>query len=143
MASPHHDTDHRRPEPPLWSIGLAVVFVLLAPILLYSLAPPGPLREGDTIFSRGQQRVVRSLGNSDSIGPEEVCVLDPDHPLIILRKRDESPSDGMIAQVQGNPSAEWPFCPPHSEVVLQSHQIYQTPNPLAHVRERVAGWFGH
>jgi hypothetical protein len=143
MADPRHEENRTGPEPPLWSIGIAVVVILLAPVLLYSLAPTGPLREGDTIFSHGQQRVIRSTGNSEAVQTGEVCLLDPDHPLIILRKFEDSSSAVMLAQVQGNPSAEWPFCPPRSEVMIGSHQIYQTPNPLAHVRDWLAAWFGH
>jgi hypothetical protein len=43
--------DDVRSDPPLWSMGLAVLVILAAPLILYSLAPSGPLRTGDTIFS--------------------------------------------------------------------------------------------
>lgn len=137
MAESGDEKDFPRAEPPLWTIGLAVLIILLAPVLLYSLAPTGPLREGDTIFSQGQQRVTRAAAReSESVRSDEVCLLDPDHPLIILRAPGESPV--MLAQVQG--SAEWPFCPSHSEVFIGSHQIYQKPDVVTRVQQWLAGW---
>jgi hypothetical protein len=55
-------TPSRRPgaEPPLWSIAAAAGVIILTPMLLYSLAPEGPIREGDTVFSSGPTR-YRSL----------------------------------------------------------------------------------
>jgi hypothetical protein len=44
-------------EPPLWSIALAAAVIVLTPVLLYSIAPDGPIREGDTVFSSGAHKV--------------------------------------------------------------------------------------
>ncbi|ALA56824.1 hypothetical protein [Nitrospira moscoviensis] len=125
-----------RSEPPLWSIGLAVVVILLAPLVLYSLAPSGPLREGDTIFSEGQQRVLlRTASGASSLQEGEICLLDPGNPLIIIGTPGDQPDEAILAQVQGNPAIEWPFCPPHAEVLLKAHQIYQKPDVLKQAQE--------
>lgn len=129
----------RRPEPPLWSIGAAVVLILLAPVLLYSLAPTGPLREGDTVFSQGEQRVVRSGVMMSE--PGETCLLDPDNPLIIIHRANNGSTEALLAQVQGNPIAEWPFCPPHAEVLVQPDQIYQKPELLRWTKGKLTRTF--
>lgn len=126
-------------EPPLWSIGLVVLLILVAPLLLYSLAPTGPLREGDTIFSEGQQR-ARPAPRTEHDG--ESCLLDPGTPLIILERPMDRPDGTVLAQVQGNPTSEWPFCPPHAEVLLEAHQIDQQPALVDAVKTRLAAWFG-
>lgn len=135
--------DAARAEPPLWSIGLAVLVILVAPVVLYSLAPTGPLREGDTVFSDGQQQVqlAGSSAASES-GQLETCLLDPDNPLIILQRPSERSDKTILAQVQGNPAIEWPFCPPHAEVLLQAHQIFQKPDVFVRVKETLAGVWG-
>jgi hypothetical protein len=117
-------------DPPLWSIGLAVLVILAAPLILYSLAPSGPLRAGDTIFSQGQQR-VHIADPGIAVGPRvrETCLLDPNTPLIILALHDEREEDGILATVQGNPVSEWPFCLPHTRVLINTHQIFQKPDP--------------
>jgi hypothetical protein len=126
-------------EPPLWSIGLTVVVILGAPLVLYSLAPTGPLREGDTVFSDGQQRVrLSNPAASPSPQPEETCLLDPDNPLIIVRGPNDHPDGSIVAQVQGRPATEWPFCPSHAEVLLKPHQLFQKPAVFSGLQEMLA-----
>lgn len=128
-------------EPPLWSIGLAVAIILGAPLVLYSLAPTGPLRDGDTIFSAGQQQVRLFLSSTDHrYQAGDTCLLDPNSPLIVLRVSDGQPGSSMVAQVQGNPATEWPFCPLHAEVLLKPHQIFQKPALFAAVQTLLARW---
>jgi hypothetical protein len=112
-------------------MGLAVLVILTAPLILYSLAPSGPLRTGDTIFSQGQQQ-VRIVVPRTTVGPQarDTCLLDPNTPLIILELRDEREEGEILATVQGNPASEWPFCPPHTQVRVNTHQIFQKPDPL-------------
>ena len=142
MRDSSNPADPNRAEPPLWSIGIAVLVILLAPLVLYSLAPSGPLREGDTIFSEGQQRVRLSLpAPASTVGKEEVCLLDPGTPLIILQPPEGRPDGTILATVQGNAPGEWPFCRAHTEVVLTAQQVFQKPNPLAGIKDRLAGWW--
>ena len=133
---------HGHSEPPLWSIGTAVVIILVTPLALYSLAPDGPFREGDTVFSDGQQRAQISKPASSRRNPsDETCLLDPNSPLIILQAPHDHSNGSLVAHVQGNPSEEWPFCPVHTEVVLATHQVFQKPMLFGVVRETLAKLF--
>lgn len=135
-------SDHTHTEPPLWSIGIAVVLILVTPLVLYSLAPTGPLREGDTVFSDGEQRARISKPVSTRLNPsDDTCLLDPSSPLIILQTPSGQAGDSFVAHVQGNPSDEWPFCPVHTEVLLGTHQVFQKPAALSAVREILLRWF--
>ncbi len=129
--------------PPLWSIGVAAAIILLTPLVLYSIAPTGPIREGDTVFSDGQQQV--QLGkpvSSRSSQADETCLLDPNSPLIVLENPTDEPGSFIKAEVQGSPTAEWPFCPVHAEVQLALHQVFQKPAALGVVRDTLTRWFG-
>jgi hypothetical protein len=134
-------TDHA--EPPLWSIGLAMAIILGAPLVLYSLAPPGPIREGDTVFSDGEQRVRLSMPATGTLTKSnDTCLLDPNNPLIVTHVPSDQSDETMRAQVQGNPSGEWPFCPLHAEVLFKIHQVFQRPAMLSAVRDTLVRWFG-
>lgn len=132
-----------RSEPPLWSIGIAVLIILVAPLVLYSLAPSGPLREGDTVFSDGQQRVLlRKPVLTPRSKTDDTCLLDPNSPLIVLQIHTDLTDGSFLAEVQGSPAAEWPFCPVHAEVQLKPHQVFQKPAALGVVRDTLTKWFG-
>lgn len=139
MSAPSIPDKISHAEPPLWSIGLAVVVILGAPLVLYSLAPTGPLREGDTVFSDGQQRVQLSKPATGLLlQPDDTCLLDPDNPLIVVHGPNDRPDGSIVAQVQGRPAIEWPFCPPHAEVLLKAHQMFQKPAVFSGVKEMLA-----
>jgi hypothetical protein len=122
---------------------MAMLIILLVPLILYSFAPAGPIREGDTVFSDGQQRALLSRPTlSRSAHDDEVCLLDPDGPLIVIENSTDEPGGFIKAEVQGNPSAEWPFCPVHAEVHLNLHQVFQKPAVLGTVRDMLMRWFG-
>jgi hypothetical protein len=117
--------------------------ILGAPLILYSLAPTGPIREGDTVFSDGEQRVRLSTSINGTLPKlNDTCLLDPNSPLIILHAPNEQADSSIIAEVQGNPSGEWPFCPLHAEVRLSLHQVFQKPAVLSAVKEMLVRWFG-
>lgn len=126
-ASPDSD-DNRSSDPPLWSMGLAIILILAAPLILYSQAPSGPLRTGDTIFSHGQQQVVIADPLA-TLGPQvrTTCLLDPDSPLIVLALPHEDQDGDILATVQGNPADEWPFCRIHAQVHIKLRQMFQKP----------------
>ena len=131
-----------RSEPPLWSIGLAIVIILVAPLVLYSWAPTGPIREGDTVFSEGEQHVqIHHAATDQSGNADNTCLLDPNSPLIVLHTSTDQENGSIIAHVQGNPSGEWPFCPVHTEVILEAHQVFQKPAIFGTIREILIGLF--
>lgn len=143
MGDLRDSDDDLRSDPPLWSMGLAVLVILAAPLILYSLAPPGPLRIGDTIFSQDQQQVHVAVPGT-TVGPQvrETCLLDPNTPLIILELQDEREEGEILATVQGNPVSEWPFCPPHTRVLVATHQIFQKPDPWDAPKRGLSWFFG-
>ena len=135
--------DQSPTEPPLWSIGLVILIILVAPLVLSSFAPAGPIRIGDTVFSDGQQRVQFTKPiSSQPPHPDETCLLDPNSPLIVLENSTGEPDGFIKAEVQGNPAPEWPFCPVHAEVQLTLHQVFQKPAVLETVRNTLMRWFG-
>ncbi len=121
----------RTAEPPLWSIGLAAAIILIAPMVLYSIAPSGPIREGDTIFSNGAHKVnLFQPDRYQRVGFESTCILDPKDPLIVLQTPSEGPDGVILAQVQGKSRVEWPFCPPQAELLIKPSQVMQKVNLL-------------
>ena len=143
MIEQGQPNDLTQDGPPLWSIGLAVVVVLATPLAIYSLAPPGPLREGDTIFSEGQQRV--SLLSQPTISMSATptdCLLDPNNPLIIIQLPEARADGAILATIQGNALVEWPFCPPHAEVLVGKHRIAQKSDPWETSSRWLARLFG-
>lgn len=136
-------SDQTHTEPPLWSIGIAAAIILTAPLVLYSFAPTGPLREGDTVFSDGEQQVrIRTLHHTATGRTDETCLLDPDSPLIIVHLSQAEANDSFIAQVQGNPSDDWPFCPVLTEVVVRPYQVFQKPGVFRAVQNLLIRFFG-
>lgn len=126
-----HDSDNsRRFDPPFWSIAFAVLIILSTPLFLYSLAPPGPLRAGDTVFSEGEQQVhIARPPTGIRLQSDPTCLLDPGNPLIILELPHERAGGDILVAVQGNPASEWPFCPSQTQVLVQLRQIVQKPDP--------------
>ncbi len=135
-------SDHTHPDPPLWSIGIAVLIILLAPLVLYSWAPTGPIREGDTVFSEGQQHVQIYHTATGKEAKDSTCLLDPNSPLIVVHSPADLTDSSLIAHMQGNPSSEWPFCPVHTEVILKTKQVFQKPAVVGMVRALLVGLFG-
>jgi hypothetical protein len=134
--SPASDQIHA--EPPLWSIATAMIIILGTPLVLYSLAPTSPIREGDTVFSEGQQHVRIHHTTTGQEAKDNTCLLDPNSPLIVVH----TDADGsIIAEVQGNPASEWPFCPLHAEVMIKTRQAFQKPAVFGTIREILTGLF--
>jgi hypothetical protein len=124
--------------PPLWSIGLAVAVMLIVPLVLYSMAPPGPIREGDTVFASGRHTVALvDWGRYEQAGYEQSCVVEPRDPMIIIRRPSDRPESSLVAEVQGKTKMEFPFCPPHAKVIVKPHEV----NTKAGFLERHQGQF--
>lgn len=120
---------------------MAVLIVLAAPVVLNSLAPSGPIRERDTVFSDGEQLVTVVHAAVDSLNTTaDTCLLDPNTPLIVIRSASDS-DDSLVAEVQGSASPEWPFCRVHTEVMLKLPQVFQKPPALGVFRDRLTRWF--
>lgn len=134
--------DRPRVEPPLWSIGFAVLVILTAPMILYAIAPSGPIREGDTVFSSGAHKVRLSQPvEYATIGRETTCLLDPDDPLIVTQQPSEGPEGVIVAQIQGKHTVEWPFCPPQAEILVKPSQVSQKSHFMNNLRDRLTRLF--
>lgn len=132
----------RSAEPPLWSIALAAAVIVLTPMVLYSIAPDGPIREGDTVFSNGSHKVpLFQPDRYQQAGYESTCLLDPKDPLIVTHSPVEGSDDTIIAQVQGKSRLEWPFCPPQAELLVKRHHITQQPSLLQDLKDGVRRLF--
>lgn len=130
-------------EPPLWSIAAAAAVILLAPMLLFSFAPDGPIRDGDTVFSTGAHKVALfKPAQHRRAGYDSTCLLDPKDPMIVLHAPAEGSAEAeIIAQVQGKNTIEWPFCPPQAELVVKPHQVTQQPSLIKDLRDGIMRLF--
>lgn len=139
---PNEPSEPRDPGPPLWAIGFVVLLMVVTPLIIYLQAPPGPIREGDTIFSEGS--ITVPLANPLLYGRERFdgsCLLDPDDPLMVITGPVERADGLILAKVQGKTEIEWPFCPPQAEVLLSRQQITQKPDLLRRAMMRFLDWF--
>lgn len=128
--------------PPLWSIGLAIAVMLIVPAILYSMAPAGPIREGDTVFGSGRHIVVLAHPTDyQRAGYENTCVLEFRDPLLVMSRPAESPAGPFRAQIQGKTKLEFPFCPPQAEVILKPYHVFQKPNLLTDLKDSLTQIF--
>ena len=126
-------------EPPLWSIAAAAAVIILTPMMLFSVAPDGPIREGDTVFSTGAHKVALYRPDQHrQAGYDSTCLLDPKDPMIVIHAPAEGSDEEIIAQVQGKSTIEWPFCPPQAELLVKPHQVTQQPSLLQDLRDGIA-----
>jgi hypothetical protein len=134
--------DRPQSGPPLWSIGLVVALMLVVPMVLYSIAPPSPIRKGDTIFSDGALKV--SLAHPllyESAHLDGTCLLDPHDPLMALQQPSDRPDGLILAKVQDKTAMEWPFCPPQAEVLLGLHHSMQKTAVFSGAQSRLMEWW--
>lgn len=144
MSDPStQEKEQSRPvEPPLWSIGLAAAVIVVAPMVMYSLAPAGPIREGDTVFSNGSHKVhLSDPQRYEHNGYGDTCILDPKDPLIVTHGPTDDADGTVAAQVQGKSRIEWPFCPPQAVILIKPHQFLQKPALLQDIRDGIIRMF--
>jgi hypothetical protein len=136
--SPQDNEETKPAEPPLWSIGLAAAVIIVAPLVMYGLAPAGPIREGDTVFSNGSHKVhLIDPQRYHHNGYGDTCILDPKDPLIVTHGPADDPDGVVAAQVQGKSRIEWPFCPPQAEILIKPHQFLQKPALLQDIKDSI------
>lgn len=138
---PATSDSQRDMDPPFWSIGLVVLIMLIIPMLLYFLSPPGLIREGDTIFSGESMKVTLAYPSLyDRANFDGTCLLDPQDPLMVVQRASDRSNGLLLAKEQGKTKVEWPFCPPQAEVLVAPNQISQKLDLQAAVRKRVTQW---
>lgn len=108
---------------PLIPIGLIVLALMLVPILLYSMVPEGPVKEGDLVFSTGRHRVpFIDASPYRQLGYQGLCVIGPREQLMVLRRLPADPEGRLVARPITTVRRGVPFCPPKAEVLLKPHQ---------------------
>ncbi len=128
--------------PPLCSIGVAIAVMLVVPAILYSMAPEGPIREGDTVFGSGRHTVVLAHPTDyQRAGYENTCVLELRDPLLVMSRPADSQAGPFRAQVQGKTKLEFPFCPPQAEVILKPYHVFQKPSLLTDLKDSLSRLF--
>jgi hypothetical protein len=141
VTQPDHD-GAARSRRALLLLVLAGGLVLLVPAFLYTIAPEGPLRDGDSVYSTGRHIVyfVRPDRYREA-GYTTYCVLEPRDPLLIVRRLPDRPGESAVARFQGvRARLERPFCPPQAEVVVRPHQVTTKVHLWGAVRDAVAGF---
>ena len=109
--------------------------MLIIPAMLYSMAPTGPIREGDTVFGSGRHMVVLAHPTDyQRAGYENTCVLEFRDPLLVISRPAGSSTGPFRAQIQGKTKLEFPFCPPQAEVILKPYHVSQKPNLLTDLK---------
>ncbi len=141
-SSDERKKDSAESWPPLWSIGLAAMIMLIVPFILYTIAPEGPLREGDTVFSTGRHRVpfVSALPYQGA-GYERTCVIELRDPLVVVQRPSDLREGALRVRIQGRTKLEFPFCPPDTHVIVKPQQIFQKPNLLSDLKDSLADLF--
>lgn len=108
---------------PLFSIGLAILVVLMVPVFLYSVGPEGPIKVGDVVFATGRHRVpMIDSGLAGEQNHSSMCVLAPRVQLVV-QKTGVSPDGAMIAEPIAIERADPPSCLPRMPVLVHPHQV--------------------
>lgn len=122
-----HGSDEDQVAPkhsPLVPLGLIVLGVMLVPVLIYSMTPEGPVKEGDVVFSTGRHRVSFAEPHGfEEIGYEGYCVVEPREQLVIVRTPRGEARRTLVARAVGRSKIEVPFCPPRAEFLVQPHEV--------------------
>lgn len=136
MATSPHSSTSAESWPPLWSIGLAAAIMLIVPFILYAIAPEGPLREGDTVFSTGRHQVpLVSALPYQGAGYESTCVIELRDPFVVIQRPTDRLESPFRVRVQGRTKVEFPFCPPDAQVIVRPHQVFQKPSLLSDLKD--------
>lgn len=129
-----------RSRHPLLLLVLVGCLVLLIPAFLYSLAPDGPFKEGDSVYSTGRHIVYFvHPGRYEEAGYTAYCVLEPRAPLLVLGRNPARPADSLVARAQSQTvRIERPFCPSQADVVVKPHQVTSKINLLGEIKDALA-----
>ena len=109
---------------PFIPIGLAIMAVLLVPILMYSMGPDGPIKNGDVVFSTGQHRGQFEEAKAyEAFGYPSYCVLESRDQLLVLESGATRPDGTFVVQPLGTSLREFPSCPTSARIILHRHQL--------------------
>ena len=120
--SGHDGPEHQKS--PLIPIGLTILTVLLIPVLMYTMGPEGPIKNGDVVFSTGQHRVYFEDSHVyKAFGYPDYCILESRDQLLVLESASTRSDGTLVAQPLGGDLREFPACPTSARLKLRSHQL--------------------
>jgi hypothetical protein len=124
----------------LMRVSLIVIMMLMIPVVLYTIVPEEPIKEGMIVYASATHRAYfEEPERYRSIGYAAFCILEPQVPLVVIR----TASDGsLVARSDTKSRMEAPFCPPHALVTLQMHQIIHKQNLWLEFKHVLASLFG-
>lgn len=130
MVSPLGQAGERKARYPLLSISLVVALMLMLPALLYTIVPAGPVREGEVVYADGKQRAYFvDPSRYRQAGYGNACILEPEDALIVAQTPAARPDGALLVRFEGKTIIEFPFCPPHAEILIKPHQVVQRASP--------------
>ena len=104
-------------------MGLAIAFILIVPIFLYSIGPEGPAKVGDVVFSTDRHRVFfvnRKISREGRY--QDFCILESRVQLVIQRL-PTSTNGALVGEPVGGEKAQFPYCPSQTPVLIYPHQV--------------------
>lgn len=139
MAPPSETAEESKPRHPLLSISLIVALMLILPALLYTIAPAGPVREGEVVYANGKQRAYFvEPGRYRQAGYGNACILEPRDALVVVQTPVARLDGALRVRFEGKTIIEFPFCPPHAEVLIKPHQVVQRASPWQELTDSLA-----
>jgi hypothetical protein len=124
----------------LMRVSLIVIMMLMIPVVLYTIVPEEPIKEGMIVYASATHRAYfEEPERYRNMGYAAFCILEPQLPLVVIR----TASDGSLAARSDTKSrAEVPFCPPHAVVTVQMHQIIHKQSLWIELKHVLASFFG-
>lgn len=130
-----HDTGEHK-NSPLMSIGLTIIAVLLVPVLMYSMSPEGPIKEGHVVFSTGQYRAkFEDETKYLAFGYQGYCVVQPREQFLVIVPAATRSDGTVLVQKIGMVKREFPSCPSQTMVILHGKQITLKPDMWGGLRD--------
>ena len=142
MMLPSSDRNIQKPtRNPLIPIGLTILAILAIPPFIYSVAPKGPIKKDNVVFSTGQHRTYFVHKTQyQSLGYDGFCVLQDGDQLLVLESAEAREDGTYLAQKIGRRKRAFPDCPSQSKVFLHEHQITLKPDMWGGLQDTLT-WF--
>ena len=121
-------------------ISLIVIMMLMIPVFLYTVAPEEPVKEGMVVYASARQRAYfEEPDRYRTMGYTTYCILEPQDSLLIIRIATDG---SLAARADTKARVEFPFCPPHAVVLVQTHQVTQKQSLWQELKNVLVSLFG-
>jgi hypothetical protein len=121
-------------------ISLIVIIMLMIPVFLYTVAPEESVKEGMVVYASARQRAYfEEPERYRTLGYTTYCILEAQDSLLIIR----TATDGSLAaRADTKARVEFPSCPPHAVVLVQTHQVTPKQSLWQELKHVLASLFG-